>query len=454
MDIGGIVARQREFFASGKTLDVDFRLASLAGLQEGIRRHEQAIHDALQEDLRKTAFEGYMTETGMVLDEIRFTMKHLRAWTKTRRVPTPMSQFHGTSSIVPQPRGVVLIMAPWNYPFQLCLEPLVGALGAGNTAVIKPSAYAPETGRAVSNLIADVFPHGYVDVVQGGRTENAELLEQRFDYIFFTGSVEVGRHVMAQASRHLTPVTLELGGKSPVIVDASANLQLAARRIAFGKFLNAGQTCVAPDYLLVDRTVKEEFLRLFIDEIQRFFPDGDYHDMPVIINDKHYVRLMALIEGMTVRFGGRGDARMRFIEPTVLDDVDMDAPVMREEIFGPILPVLAFASLGEAVAMVASRPKPLALYLFTTDRAVRKRVLRELSFGGGCVNDTVIHLATPHLGFGGVGESGMGSYHGKSSFDTFTHYKSVMCKANWIDLSMRYHPYTEQHFKLVRRFLK
>jgi len=454
MTTSSIVSLQREFFATGKTLDVDFRLDALKKLQKGIQDHEQRILDALHSDLNKTGFEGYMTEIGMVLDELRFTIKHLRSWARVRRIRTPFAQFHAKSFIIPEPYGVTLIMSPWNYPFQLCIEPLIGALCGGNTAVVKPSAYSTATSQAIADLLGALFPASHVAVVQGGREQNMELLEQKFDYIFFTGSVDVGKLVMEKASRYLTPVSLELGGKSPVIVDCTANLRLAARRIAFGKFLNAGQTCVAPDYLLIDESVKERFVQLFDEELGRFFPNGDFSELPAIVNDKHFKRLLGLMEGEKVLIGGNSEVARRFIAPTVLGGITFDSPIMQQEIFGPILPVITFKDLDEVIRQVGERPKPLALYLFTTDKQTEQRILGKLSFGGGCVNDTIIHLATSHMGFGGVGDSGMGSYHGKRSFDTFTHYKSIVDKSNWIDLPMRYHPYTASNARLLKMFLK
>jgi len=356
--------------------------------------------------------------------------------------------------VVAEPYGIVLIMSPWNYPFQLCMAPLIGAIAAGNCAVIKPSAYAPHTSRAIAELIGSVFPPQYITVVEGGREQNSELLKEKFDYIFFTGSIQVGKLVMEAAAKSLTPVSLELGGKSPCIVDETADLECAAKRIAFGKYLNAGQTCVAPDYLLLHKSVKERFVEQLIETIGNFFPHGDYGELPVIINDKHFNRLMNLIQGEKVLFGGGGDAAGRFIEPTILDDITFDSPIMQEEIFGPILPIIEFDSMDEVIASINARPKPLALYLFTGDKATETSIIKSVSFGGGCINDTIIHLATSHMGFGGVGESGMGSYHGKRSFDTFTHYKSMVKKYTWIDMPMRYYPYNSRNFKLIRFFLR
>lgn len=454
MNFGSLVARQREFFESGITRPLSFRLEALRKLQKTLLDNENLINEAMKADLNKSSFEAYMTETGMVLDEIRFHLKHLPRWVKTKTVRTPITQFHAKSFVVPEPYGVTLIMSPWNYPLQLCLEPVVGAISGGNCAVIKPSAYAPATSRAIAKIIREAFPPEYMAVVEGGREQNNALLEETFDYIFFTGSVEVGKSVMEAASRHLTPVTLELGGKSPVIVDETANLKLAARRIAFGKVLNAGQTCVEPDYLMIHNSVKESFLKEYTKALKEFFPGGDMSEMPVIISEKHFQRVSQLLKGEKAVIGGGTDESRRFIEPTVLTDISPDSPIMQEEIFGPILPLMTYTELDECIRFIRSRPKPLALYLFTESRAAEKRILNTCSFGGGCVNDTIIHLANPHMGFGGVGYSGMGSYHGKLSFDTFTHYRSIVRKSTWIDLPMRYHPYTEKKFKMIRSLMK
>lgn len=457
--IHDVVQRQREFFMTGATLDVDYRVDALKRLRASIKAHEKDIADALYKDLRKSELESYMSETGMVLDEIKYELKHIRKWSRTKRVKTPIAQFISKSFVVPQPYGVVLIMAPWNYPVQLCLEPLVGAVAAGNVAIVKPSAYAVEVSRCLANIVEEVFPPEYVAVVEGGREQNTQLLEEKFDYIFFTGSETVGKIVMEKASRHLTPVSLELGGKSPVIVDRTANLEVSARRLAFGKYLNAGQTCVAPDYLLIERSVKDNFLECFERAVSEFFPKGDFSNMPVIVNDKHFKRLMDAIDaskakGAKVFIGGNGDTDSRFIEPTVLDNVTWDSPIMEQEIFGPILPVIEYDNLDDVLDIIKQRPKPLALYLFSNDKAVQRKVLSSVPYGGGCVNDTIIHLATPYMGFGGVGESGMGSYHGKRSFDTFTHYKSIVKKSNVIDLPMRYHPYSEKKLAFIKKVMK
>ena len=395
-----------------------------------------------------------MTEIGMVLEELNFHIKHIRRWTRPKRVPTPLAQFHGKSFILPEPYGLVLIIAPWNYPVQLCLTPLIGAISAGNCAIIKPSAYAPAASRAIAELIKSIYPPEYIAVVEGGRKENSALLDQKFDYIFFTGSPAVGRNVMEAASKHLTTVTLELGGKSPVIIDKTADLKPAARRIAFGKTINAGQTCVAPDYILIHKDIRDDFIGHFRTALEEFFPDGDMKNMPVIINEKHFERVCGLLGSGKAVIGGNTDTSRRFIEPTVLVDVSPDSPVMQEEIFGPVLPVLTYRQLEEAIGFINSRPKPLALYIFTNDKHTAETVLNRTSSGGACWNDTIIHIANTRMGFGGVGESGMGSYHGKHSFDTFTHYKSVVKKSNFIDLPIRYHPYTNRKLSIIRRFMK
>lgn len=454
MDISEIVTKQRTYFGSGETRTVKFRRESLQKLQAAIRKNEKAIAEAMKMDLNKHPFESYMCETGIVLDEIRFHMKRVEEWMRTRPVQTPLAQFHAKSFVAPEPYGLTLIMSPWNYPVNLCLEPLVGAISAGNCAVVKPSAYTAATSRIISEMLSSTFSPEYIAVVEGGRQENTALLSEKFDYIFFTGSISVGKTVMEAAAKNLTPVTLELGGKSPVIVDHTADIKLAARRIAFGKVMNAGQTCVEPDYLLIERSRRDEFIDEFRSALSQFFPDGDLSDMATIISEKHYLRKKEMLRGQKAVIGGGFDDNRRFIEPTVLVDVSPDSLVMQEEVFAPILPVLTWTELDEAIEFVRERPKPLALYLFTKDRNTEKRVLDNCSFGGGCINDTVIHLATPHMGFGGVGSSGMGSYHGKASFDTFTHYRSIVKKSTWIDLPMRYFPYHDKNLRLIKKFLR
>ena len=451
--VDALVAGQRAFFASGRTKEVGFRLAALRRLKEGIRRWEKEIAAALYQDLHKSPAESYMTEIGMALGEIEHLLKHTKEYARTRNVPATLSQFPAKCCVKKEPYGVTLVMSPWNYPFLLSLEPVAGAIAAGNCCILKPSAYAPAVSRLLRDLIGELFPPCYVAVTEGGREANARLLEQKFDYIFFTGSVEVGRLVMKKAAEHLTPVTLELGGKSPCIVEKDADLNLAAKRIVFGKFLNSGQTCVAPDYCLVQEEVLRPFLSCLVRWIRRFWGEHPLErpDYPRMINEKHFDRVMGLLAGQKTVTGGKGRRSTLQIAPTVLRDVSADAPVMQEEIFGPVLPVLSYRTLSEAEAFVAARPRPLALYLFTRNRNTVRRVTGKLSYGGGCVNDTILHLASPHMGFGGVGESGMGSYHGKKSFDTFTHEKSIVERRSRPDVPLRYPPYTRAKEKMLHR---
>ena len=454
MDIHEIVESEKHFFRTGVTRGVDFRIDMLKKFRKAIIENDELISAALKADLNKQPFESYMCETGLLLEEISFHIKRLKKWSKTRRVKSGIGQLPGKSYVCPEPYGVVLIMAPWNYPVQLCLMPLVGAISAGNCAVVKPSAYAPESSRVISKLIESAFPTGFVTAVEGGREANKALLDEPFDYIFFTGSVAVGKTVMESAAKRLTPVTLELGGKSPIIVDETANLPLAARRIAFGKVLNAGQTCVAPDYLMIEKSVEAPFIEEYKKALADFFPDGDMSGMVRIINDKHFERVCNILDNSgSVAIGGARDAETRFIEPAVLTDVPIDSPAMQQEIFGPVLPVLPYEKLDDCIDFIRSRPKPLALYIFSENKMNQEKVLNSCSFGGGCINDTVIHLASSHMSFGGVGESGMGSYHGKKSFDTFTHYRSVL-KQGKLDVKLRYFPYKSGKEKITRMILK
>lgn len=454
IDYQKVLKGQREYFQTQATKDVSFRLIQLRKLYQWIEAHETTIEKALWEDLNKAPFEAYATEIGIVKEEIRYAMKHLRRWSAAKQVPTPITQFPSKSRIYAEPYGVVLIMSPWNYPFQLTVAPLVAAIGAGNCAVLKPSAYSPHVSKLIREMTEELFVPGYVCCVEGGRAENESLLNEKFDYIFFTGSVEVGKYVMKKASEHLTPVSLELGGKSPCIVDETANLKLAAKRIVWGKFLNAGQTCVAPDYVLVHKSVRKKLLAYMKRMTEKMYGTQPCknRDYPKIINEKHFERLCGYIDQRHTVVGGEWSRKSGKIEPTILTRVSWDSPVMQEEIFGPILPVLAYEDLDEAITQINSRPKPLALYLFTRSRRTEQKVLGQISYGGGCINDTVVHLATSHMPFGGVGESGMGSYHGKAGFDTFTHRKSVLKKALWLDLPVRYPPY-KGHLKLLKKLM-
>ncbi len=456
MEIEQLIKKQRAYFATGKTKNVSYRIAALQALKRAVQNHEQEINEALKKDLGKSGMESYMCETGMVLSELTHLIGHVKRYARERRVPTPIAQFHAKSFTSPEPYGVTLVMSPWNYPLMLALEPAAGAIAAGNCVIIKPSAYAPATSEIIAKIIAECFAPHFVAVVQGGRAENESLLEQRFDFIFFTGSVAVGRLVMEKASRYLTPVCLELGGKSPCIVDKTANIKRAAQRIVFGKYLNLGQTCVAPDYLFVQEEVKEQLLSEIEKCIRRQFGSDPLSnpDYGHIVNEKHFRRLLGLMQGESVRFGGRTDEGSLRIEPTILDNVSPASPIMQEEIFGPLLPVLTFHELSEVITYVNRHEKPLALYLFTRSRKAEKSILKHCSFGGGCINDTIIHSATSSMGFGGVGNSGMGSYHGKDSFELFSHRRSIVKKYNWIDMPIRYQPYAGWKQALLKVFLR
>lgn len=456
MEIQELVKLQRAYFRNGKTLSVVFRRKALRRLKTVIEASREELCAALYKDLGKSDMESCMCEIDLTLSELSYVLRHLEGWARERRVPTDLANFHARSFTVQEPYGVALVMAPWNYPFLLSMEPLIGAIAAGNCCVVKPSAYAPATSAAIAWIIKEALPCQLAAVVEGGRAENEKLLEQRFDYIFFTGSVSVGRLVMEKASRFLTPVSLELGGKSPCIIEKTADLKTAAKRVAFGKYLNCGQTCVAPDYLLIDESIKEEFLELFAKAVVKMYGKQplDNKDYGKIINRKHFERLKGLIDTEKVILGGECREESLQIAPTVMDCVTPRDAVMGEEIFGPILPVLTFRDIREAESFVREREKPLALYLFTSDKRIEKRFLKHVSFGGGCINDTIIHLATSKMGFGGVGNSGMGSYHGRKSFDTFSHEKSIVKKYTWLDVPVRYQPYSRLKKALLRMLLR
>ena len=457
MQIEELVQRQRAYFQSGATLPVAFRIQQLQALYDALQKYEPDLCRALTEDLGKSDFEGFMCEAGLVLTEIRYMIRHVKGFAREKTVPTPLAQFASRSYKKPSPYGNTLIMSPWNYPVLLTLDPLADAIAAGNTAIVKPSAYSPATSAVLAKLIAECFPPEYVAVVTGGRKENAALLDQKFDFVFFTGSQNVGREVLRHTAETLTPAVLELGGKSPCIVDSTAKLDLAARRIVFGKYLNCGQTCVAPDYILCQQRVLEPFVQVLCKEIRRQFGENPLQnpDYGRIVNEKHFDRLLGLLDEKKAVHGGRADRTALQIEPTVLTNVTWDDPVMQEEIFGPILPILTFDNFEEIYTLLAGKPKPLALYIFSEDRQRIREVTERCAYGGGCVNDVVIHLATSEMGFGGVGESGMGAYHGKQGFEAFSHTKSILGKKTWLDLPMRYQPYNRKLYgKLLRMFLR
>lgn len=445
-----IAAAQREYFHSGQTLDIGYRLTALKALKAAILKHEKALTDALWADLHKSYEEAYLTEISIVLGEIDNHISNLRSWAAPIHRPTPLKMFPSRSQIVSEPLGCTLIIAPWNYPVQLLLNPLVGAISAGCTAILKPSPYVPTVAKVLEELIADTFKSDYIAVVQGNRDVNTALLEQRYDLIFFTGSPSLGRKVMSAAAQNLTPVVLELGGKSPCIVDCDADIAIAARRIAWGKCLNAGQTCIAPDYLLVHSAVKDRLISALREEFKHLLgenPQSAKHFVR-IVNERAFDRLVGYFKDGDIVVGGQIDRSERFIAPTILDNVKVDSPVMQEEIFGPIFPVVTFEKRAEAVNFVTSREKPLALYYFG---GCGKHILRHTSSGGACINDTIMHIANENLPFGGVGNSGMSSYHGKDSFNVFSHHRAVVTTTTWLDLPFRYMPY--KLFSLVKKLL-
>lgn len=448
--------KSRLLFSSGDTLSKEARRAALNRLEIVIRKYQDNILEALSADLNKSAYEGYMTELALVLGELNLAQKKLAKWMRPIRRPLAVSQLPGKVRILRESYGSVLVMSPWNYPFQLTLNPVIGALAGGNTVVLKPSAYSPNTSEIVAKICAEAFPNGLVQVIQGGRQENQALLDMPFDYIFFTGSPKVGHVVMEAAAKHLTPMTLELGGKSPVIVEHSADIKKTAQRILFGKLLNAGQTCVAPDHILCERLVKDDLINELKHQSELIFADPEYVKKvwPKLITKRHYERVLSLIEQEHLIMGGKGNSETRQIEFTLLDEPAWDSPVMSEEIFGPILPILAWDNLDQLIAEQKARPKPLALYVFTKNKAISDRILNELSFGGGCVNDTVMHLSSSKSPFGGVGNSGMGNYHGEYSFRTFTHEKTVLYKWWKFDLPVRHHPYKDPKSRLPEFLLR
>lgn len=447
----------KAFFNTQQTKDISFRKDQLKKLSKAIKSYKSDILEALYTDLGKNKVEAYATEIGITLKSIKNARKELKNWTKTKNVDTPLYLFPTKSYIKKEPYGTVLIIAPFNYPFQLVFEPLIGAIAAGNTAIIKPSELTPNVARVIKRLINETFDANYIEVIEGGIEETQTLIHLPFDYVFFTGSENVGKIVYQAASENLVPVTLEMGGKSPVIVDETANIKVASERICFGKFTNAGQTCVAPDYILVHESVKDDLITALSKTLREFYGQNIQQspDYGRIVNLKHYHRLTSLLNSaqMNIVFGGHSDEDERYIEPTLLDHVTSDSAIMQEEIFGPILPILTYQSLDEAIAFIHQRPKPLSLYLFSEDENATQRVINELSFGGGAINDTLMHLANPKLPFGGVGASGMGRYHGKYSFDTFTHEKSYIFKSTRLESGVHLPPYKGK-FKYIKAFFK
>lgn len=448
------VAALRSSFDTRKTRPEAWRRGQLQRLKAMIEENESAINQALHADLGKSGFEARMTETGTVLSEIRHTLSHLKGWMKPRKVSTPLANQPGRSRILPEPLGVVLIMSPWNYPVNLVLTPLIGAIAAGNCAVLKPSEISSNTAELLGRLIPAYMDPDAIRVIQGGPETSTELLEQRFDHIFFTGSEAIGKIVMTAAAKHLTPVTLELGGKSPCIIHEDCDLEVAARRVAWGKFLNAGQTCIAPDYVLVQEKVRDAFIDQLRASIEAFFGEDPKAspDYPRIVNERHFDRVAGLIADGDIAAGGETDRDIKFIAPTILTGVDPEAKVMQQEIFGPVLPIMTYRSIDEAVGFITARPRPLALYLFTNAQDIQDQVMAQTSSGGACINDVVMHLAVPELPFGGVGTSGMGAYHGRASFDTFSHAKAVLTKTSHLDVKLRYPPFSKIKLRLLKWF--
>ena len=435
--------------------NINFRKETLIKLLNTVIIHENEIIQALHDDFKKPAFESVLTETSQVVLELKHVIKNMKKWAKPRRVFPSLLNFPSKDYIYKEPYGKVLIIAPWNYPFQLALCPLISAVAAGNQVVVKPSELTPKTSEIIVKIIHKVFDKNHVEVVEGGIEVSQKLLSERWDYIFFTGSVAVGKIVAKAAAKNLTPVTLELGGKNPCIIDETANLKLAAKRIVWGKFVNAGQTCIAPDYILIQKNMKKHFVNFLKEEITKAYGENpeESPDFARIINAKNWQRLVDLIEPEKVVFGGESNPKDNYISPTLVEETSLDSPIMQEEIFGPILPILAYKKESELAAVISKFEKPLALYVFSENPGFQKRIIQNYSFGGGCVNDTIIHFANKRLPFGGVGHSGIGAYHGNLSFDTFSHQKSIVKKANWLDLPLRYAPYLDK-MPTIRKILK
>lgn len=450
-----IVENQRAFFNTRSTYDIEYRKRQLKALRVVLQEFEVEIMQALKDDLNKSPFEAYATEIGIVDKEISFMLKNIERFAKPQNVKTPLAHFPSKSKIYKEPYGVVLIIAPWNYPFQLSMVPIIGAIATGNCVVLKPSNYSAQTAKILVKILSATFRKDYIAVVEGDRNVNQSLLENKFDYIFFTGSVAVGKLVMEKASKHLTPVTLELGGKSPCIVDKTADVELAAKRIAWGKLLNSGQTCVAPDYIFAEQSIKDELIAHLKKYIHQFYGENPHtnDEYPKIINKNHFERLTGLIKRGKNVWGGESNAQTRQISPAILDDVDWNSEIMEDEIFGPIIPIIGFDNVDDVLTMINSKQKPLALYLFTKSSQTEKLVIKNVSYGGGCINDTIVHLATSYLGFGGVGDSGMGTYHGKLSFDTLSHNKGILKKSNLLDIPLRYAPYKGK-LSLLKKLFK
>lgn len=456
LSIQKILQKQRQYFESGATKDISFRIEKLKILKKAVMENKQKILSALYKDLKKPEFEAVSSEILMVMEEINYAIKKLPSFIKPKKVKTPMAHFPSESLIYSEPYGVVLIIGQWNYPFQLVIDPLIGAISAGNSTVLKPSEYAPNTSKIIAEIINENFEEDFIVVFEGGQDISAALLKEKFDYIFFTGSPPVGKIVMKAAAENLTPLTLELGGKSPCIIDKNVNIEVAAKRIVWGKFFNAGQTCVAPDYIAVHKDIKKDFLENAKRQIRLFY--GENPNLSVdfgrIVNEKHFERLLNLMKGGRIIAGGEHDKESLYISPTIIDGIKWDDPVMKVEIFGPILPVIEYEDLNNLILNIKKLSKPLALYIFSNDKDIQEKIIKDVSFGGGCVNDTLMHLANPYLPFGGVGESGIGAYHGMANFETFSHKKSILNKSFFMDINLRYPPYKNKQKLIEGMFLR
>lgn len=455
MTTSQILQSQREYFLTGETKNIKFRIRQLKNLRKAILDNEQNIYNALKTDLGKTEIESYMCEFALVINEIDYMLKHIKSFSKPKRVHTEIANFPAKAYTLPSPKGNVLIMSPWNYPFMLTMEPLVDAIAAGNTAIVKPSAYSKATSQLIFDIISKTFEPKYIASILGGREANQDLLTLKFDHIFFTGSKAVGHEVLKSAEKNMTTVTLELGGKSPCIVDKSAKIPLSAKRIVFGKFMNVGQTCVAPDYILVHESVKDRLLNELVLQIQRQYGEHplDDENYGKIISEKHFDKLISLLEGQNIYYGGKANRQTLKIEPTIVVDPKLDSPIMTEEIFGPIIPVVTYSTYEEALEIIRHNDTPLATYIFSQNKNTINFFENSVQFGGGCINDTIMHLITPRLAFGGVGESGMGAYHGKRGFDTFSHHKSIINKSTKMDVPLRYRPHSKFKKKMIKKFL-
>ncbi len=449
------IEKQKEYFYSGATRSYEFRIEQLRKLKVAVKKREERILEALYKDLGKNSYEGYITEIGMIYEEIEFTLKRLKKWMKPQKVRTPIFQPFSKSMVYSEPRGVALIIAPWNYPFQLLMAPLIGAIAAGNTCLIKTSKNSPYTSKIIQEIIIDSFEDRYIHYIDGGNDEVMKVLEEKIDFVFFTGSPKVGSQIMQKASKNLIPIVLELGGKSPAIIDKNADVKMAAYRLIWAKLLNSGQTCIAPDHVYIHQSIKDVFIKKATEVIEEFYGSdiAKSKDYGRIINTKQFDRLVSYLDKDKIVYGGSFDRNNLFIEPTIMDNISYEDKIMEDEIFGPILPLLIYEDINSIINEIKRKPKPLALYVYTSDNQVEEKIIREIQFGGGCINDSISHVSNPHLPFGGVGNSGMGSYHGKASFDTFSHKKSILKKSNFFNMKLPFPPY-EGKIKIVKKLLK